>query len=71
MGNPTDRAGPGRVEAIWLKRARRGPMDAVERAAARPGRGLVGSLAQGSIRQVTLIEREVWDLLMRETVPEG
>lgn len=66
-----DRDGPGQVEAIWLKRARRGPMDAVPSAAAQTGRGLIGSVASGRTRQITLIEREVWELLMRETGGEA
>jgi MOSC domain-containing protein YiiM len=61
-----ERRGPGRLEAIWLKRARRGPMDAVQTATARAGVGLIGSIAPGSVRQVTLIELEVWDALMRQ-----
>jgi hypothetical protein len=59
--------GTGRVEAIWLKRAHRGPMDAVERARAVPGRGLEGCVGRSRFRQVTILEREVWEALMRET----
>ena len=62
-----DRPGPGRVEALWVKRARRGPMDEVGRVDVVAGRGLVGNANQGGRRQVTLIEREVWEALMRET----
>jgi MOSC domain-containing protein YiiM len=56
----------GRLEAIWLKRAHRGPMDSVNTAEVAAGRGLVASVDRSRRRQVTLIEREVWDRLMRE-----
>ena len=51
----------GRLERIWIKRFHRGPMDPVERAALRAGRGLTGNANQGGRRQVTLIARGPWD----------
>jgi MOSC domain-containing protein YiiM len=57
----------GRLEAIWVKRAHRGPMDPMLTAKAIPGQGLAGSADRSRTRQVTIIEREVWDRLMKET----
>jgi MOSC domain-containing protein YiiM len=56
----------GRLEAIWIKRAKRGPMDLVEDATLVADRGIVGNADQGGRRQVTIIERETWDTMMRE-----
>lgn len=61
------RSGAGRLEAIWSKRAHRGPMDARQSATLIEGKGVERSVGRSSRRQVTLIEREVWDALMRET----
>lgn len=59
----------GRLDAIWIKRAARGPMDAVERVRAVPERGLEANANQGGKRQVTLIEREVFDRLRDDLSP--
>ncbi|MGH7503111.1 MAG: MOSC domain-containing protein [Longimicrobiales bacterium] len=55
----------GTLEAIWIKRVRRGPMAPADRARLVAGRGIEGNANQGGHRQVTLIEREVWDDLTR------
>ena len=56
----------GRVEAIWLKRMKRGPMDPVDAAELVEGRGIVGNANQGGRRQVTIIEVEAWRQMMAE-----
>ena len=49
-----------RLEQIWLKRMKRGPMDPVHEATLVAGRGLVGNANQGGRRQVTIISAERW-----------
>ena len=56
----------GRLEAIWIKRFKRGPMDPIEQATMVEGRGIEGNANQGGKRQVTIISKERWDQLMAE-----
>jgi MOSC domain-containing protein YiiM len=58
--------GAGVLEAIWVKRVHRGPMDPHPRATLVAGLGIAGNADQGRRRQVTIIEREIWDLLMQQ-----
>jgi MOSC domain-containing protein YiiM len=44
---------------------RRGPMDPAHRAELIAGRGIAGNANRGGKRQVTIIEQEVWNELMR------
>ena len=56
----------GRLERIWLKRARRGVMDPVDSAQLVEGRGVLDSANFGSYRQVTIIALERWLEMMAE-----
>jgi ribosomal protein S18 acetylase RimI-like enzyme len=56
----------GRLDAIWIKRMKRGPMDPTPSARLVTARGIVGNANQRGKRQVTIIEREVWERLMNE-----
>lgn len=56
----------GRLEAIWIKRMKRGPMDPASEAVLVAGKGIRGNANQRGKRQVTIIERERWDALMKE-----
>jgi MOSC domain-containing protein YiiM len=58
----------GVLEAIWIKRARRGPMDPAQRATLVAGRGIEHNADQGGKRHVTIIAGEVFDAL-RAAVP--
>lgn len=56
----------GRVERIWVKRAARGVMDVAEEATFIAGKGIAGDTNFGrSKRQVTVIEREVFERIKR------
>jgi MOSC domain-containing protein YiiM len=56
----------GRLEAIWIKRGRRGVMDSAQTAELVAGRGIAGNTDRGGKRQVTIIEEERWNALMQE-----
>jgi MOSC domain-containing protein YiiM len=56
----------GRLESIWIKRFRRGPMDPARSANLVAGRGIVGNANQGGKRQVTIISREAWEAVERD-----
>ena len=59
----------GELTAIFLKRARRGPMDPVSAVRCAAGAGLAGNADQGGKRQVTLIAAERWRAAEAEHEP--
>jgi MOSC domain-containing protein YiiM len=56
----------GTLEAIWLKRAHRGVMDAVRQATLVEGRGLEGNVDRSRRRQVTILAREAWSAALAD-----
>lgn len=57
-------SGIGRLEAIWLKRAHRGPMDAFTSVRLVAGQGIAGSIDRSRRRQVTILSLEAWQRFM-------
>lgn len=53
-------SGVGKLEAIWIKRFRRGPLDPRSSAALHEGRGIEENANQGGKRQVTVIAKEAF-----------
>lgn len=51
----------GTLERIWIKRHRRGPMDPADTAVLDEGQGIARNADRGGKRQVTILEREVWE----------
>lgn len=49
-----------RLESIWIKRMKRGPMDPVDKAQVVAGKGIVGNANQGGKRQVTILSAKHW-----------
>lgn len=57
----------GKVEALWTKRAHRGPMDPVDEMTLVEGKGIDEDANFGrSKRQVTVIEKEVFDRIVAD-----
>ena len=63
-------ANGGKLEAIWIKRAHRGPMDPVREARLVEGKGVEGSVDRSRRRQVTILSREAWDDCMADLEAE-
>ena len=49
-----------RLEQIFIKRMKRGPMDPVQHARVVAGKGIVGNANQGGKRQVTIVSAKHW-----------
>ena len=56
----------GKLETIWLKRAKLGPMDPKQSARLIAGKGLENNANIGGKRQVTIISLEAWQKMLSE-----
>ena len=56
----------GKLQAIWIKRMKGGSMDPASPVTLIPGQGMAGNADQGGERQVTIMEQEVWEDLMKQ-----
>ena len=56
----------GKLKAIWIKRFKLGPMDKTNSTSLIAGKGLIDNANQSGKRQVTLIEKEVWQRHMEK-----
>lgn len=50
-----------KLEQIWIKRMKRGPMDPVAKASVVAGKGIVGNANQRGKRQVTIVSNKHWE----------
>jgi MOSC domain-containing protein YiiM len=64
-------AAAGKLERIWVKRAKLGPMDPRPTARLIAGAGIAGNADQGGRRQVTVIEAERWAAALAEVARDG
>lgn len=61
----------GRLERIWIKRAKLGPMDPRPTARLVAGEGIAGNADRGGRRQVTVIQAERWADALAELAGDG
>lgn len=54
----------GKLEKIYLKRGKFAPIDEVDMAKIYKNKGIQGNLEQNGLRQITIMEKEVWAELM-------
>ncbi len=60
----------GRIEEMWIKPVRKAPMEPTQSATFVEGKGIAGNANQGGRRQVTVIEKEVFERI-RMTLPDA